>query len=59
MDTLRGKRGEAHWAARLTFVQVEKIRTDPRPPKTIAFQHGVSAATVRDILNGRTWREGK
>ena len=48
-------RGSRHGNAVLTETDIPAIRSDVRSPAKIAADFGVSEATVRDVLSGRTW----
>lgn len=43
--------------AKLTLWQARKIRTDPRSPREIAEEYGISQSTVSDIRRGKIWKE--
>ncbi len=47
--------GEHNPRARLTQTQVNAIRIDPRPQRTIATEHGISQTQVSRIKNGVRW----
>lgn len=55
---LHGK-GEKHYKAKLTLKDVRKIRKEGKYTtyQKIADKYGVSKATIRDILENRTWVE--
>ena len=48
-------RGERHGLSKLTAHDVRMIRADDRPPRIVAAAYGVSEATIRDAVAGRTW----
>ena len=48
-------RGSRHGNAVLTEADIPSIRSDARPLAKIAASLGVSEATIRDVLAGRTW----
>ncbi|WP_273280920.1 hypothetical protein [Pseudooceanicola atlanticus] len=48
--------GERHGNSILTDHQVAVIKRDIRHPSEIANDLGVSEATIRDVLAGRTWK---
>jgi hypothetical protein len=48
--------GASNPRAKLTDGDVRAIREDPRAPKAIAAEYGVSDTAVRFIKEGRTWR---
>ena len=53
------RRGERHHRCRLTEGKVRGIRlrvTAGESRETLALEHGVSRATIDDIVNRRTWR---
>lgn len=43
--------------SRLTPEQVEAIRNDSRPQRTVALEYGISQSTVSLIRLGLTWRD--
>jgi len=49
-------RGEAHYAARLTWDQVRDIRADKRIQRVIAADYGITQSTVSAIKKFRKWR---
>jgi hypothetical protein len=55
--TAKGRRvrGTSHGMAKLTEAAVLSIRADPRLPRVIAAEHGVSHATIRLIRARKTW----
>lgn len=62
--TAKGRRrfrvptGELAAKAKLTLMQVERIRNDPRSNKLIAAEYGVSATNIHGIKTGKIWRSG-
>lgn len=57
-DTEIHDRGERHYRARLTETDVAYIKSQGKHTtfQKIADQFGVSRATIRDILVGKTWK---
>lgn len=58
--TLRPKhgqpRGENHYAATLTEVQVRQIRGSDAPEPALAARFGVSVSAVHEVRRGRSWK---
>lgn len=53
-------RGERHHQAKLTAQQVTEIRRCAQAPRSIsglAREYGMSRAAIRNIRDGKTWRE--
>jgi predicted XRE-type DNA-binding protein len=53
------RRGEAVYLAKLTWAKVHQIRSQHaggEPIKKLAANYGVSPASIRLIVNGKTWR---
>lgn len=48
--------GENNVKATLTEMQVRKIREDVRGSTTVGREYGVSAVTIRNIRNFKTWK---
>jgi hypothetical protein len=48
--------GEKNGNSRLTAEQVNAIRSDERPQRTIASQFGVSQALISKIKRGEMWK---
>jgi len=53
----RDNRGDRHGNAKLTWVDVESIRSDPRGPKALAAAHKVSRKTISNIRSWKSWRQ--
>ena len=51
----RVRHGEAQGAAKLTEAQAIAIRNDPRRPRFISAQYGVSRQTIHRIKRGTAW----
>ena len=50
-------RGSQHYCAKLDEEKAREIYLGPRKDgKVIAYKHGVSESTVRNIWIGRTWK---
>jgi hypothetical protein len=49
-------KGEAHPRAKLTAVQVKKIRASSRSIRVIAATYGVGSSQIYAIRNGKNWR---
>jgi hypothetical protein len=49
--------GSKNGNSKLSQQQIEQIRSDVRPQRIIAKDHGVSQTTVHHIKIGRTWRK--
>lgn len=49
-------KGEKNGNSRLTANQVDAIRSDQRPQRTIASQFGVSQALISKIKRGEMWK---
>lgn len=52
----RHARGERCGTAKLTDAQVREIRSDPRPYKQIADQHGIGLPNISHIKLGKGWK---
>lgn len=52
----RGLPGERNSQAKLTAVDVDKIRRDHRKQKDIAAEFGVAVSTISMVLSGKNWR---
>ena len=59
----RTSRGERHGRARLTWDQVEAIRSEYAAggvsQRALARTYGVSRYAINDIFRGRTWKEAR
>lgn len=51
----RSAKGEKHGSAKLTELQVIEIRKDNRPGGKIAKDYNISAQTIYDIKNKKSW----
>lgn len=52
--------GQKSASAKLTWSIVRQIRSIRRPcVSAIAKHYGVTEDTIRNVLNGKTWKEGK
>jgi len=49
-------RGERHYRAKLTEVQVREINISQEPPAEIAVRYGVTVKVIRAIWTGKTWQ---
>jgi hypothetical protein len=52
----RQAKGERHYRAKLTAVQVIEIRTRDEPCKKLALEYGISGRHIADIIAKKIWR---
>lgn len=48
--------GERHGNAKLTWAQVEAIRSDDKSERILAQEYGVSSKTIHQVKHNRIWR---
>jgi hypothetical protein len=55
------RRGEKHWASKLTWAKVRAMREEAKEPGTslgyLSKKYGVAISTCVQVLEGRTWKE--